>query len=128
MLVPPVVEEKRGAGAVAGAQKWSTSRARWRSRSAQQILDVSVPFTSEQRFQRTTWEAKPLILKMTAEAVQSPVAQIVGRGRRRAWCKCWNASRTSHLNRSLIDACESMTIAGSCTDQCHTASVLSWSV
>ena len=38
MLVPLVVEEKCcGAGAVAAAQKWSTSRARWRSRSAQQI-------------------------------------------------------------------------------------------
>ena len=55
------------------AQKWSTSRTRWCSRSTKQILDVSVPFTSEQRFQRITWEG-PLISKMTAEAVQSPVA------------------------------------------------------
>ena len=91
MLVPLVVEEECcGAGAVAGAQKWSTSRARWRSRSAQQILDVSVHFISEQRLERITMEG-PLILKMTAEAVQSPVAQILERGRRRAWCNCWNA-------------------------------------
>ena len=76
-----------------------------RSRSAQQILDVSVPFITKHRFQQITKEG-PLILKMTAEAVQSPVAQIVERGRRRAWCHCWNASRTGHLNRSLIDACE----------------------
>ena len=99
---------------------------RWCSRSTQQILDVSVPFISEQRLERITWEAEPLILKMTAEAVQSPVAQIVEHGRRRTWCHCWNASRTGHLNRSLIDACESMTIVRSCTDQCHTASLLSW--
>ena len=78
---------------------------RWCSRSTQQILDVSAPFISEHR-------------------LESPVAQIVERGRRRAWCKCWNASRTGHLKRSLIVACESMTIVGSCTDQCHTASVL----
>ena len=56
------------------------------------------------------------------------MAKMVKRGRRRAWCHCWNASRTGHLNRSLIDACKGETIAGSCTDQCHTASVLSWSV
>ena len=37
---------------------------------------MSVTFTSEQRFQRITKEG-PLILKMTAEAVHSPVAQIV---------------------------------------------------
>ena len=66
---------------------------------------MSVPFISEQRLERITKEG-PLILKMAAEAVQSPVAQIVDRGRRRAWCHCWNASRTGHLNRSLIDACE----------------------
>ena len=72
MLVPLVVEEKCcRAGDVAGAQKWSTSRAGWRSRSAQQILNVSMPFTSEQRFQRTTWEAEPLLLNMAAEVVQS---------------------------------------------------------
>ena len=126
MLVPLVVEEMCcGAGVLAGEQKRRTSTARWRSRSAQQILDVSVPFISELRFQRTAWEAEPLILKMTAEAVQSPVAQIVERGRRGASCHCWNASRTFHLNRSVTGACEGMTIAGSCTDQCHTASVLS---
>ena len=44
---------------------------RWCSRSTQQILDVSVPFASEQRFQRITWEAEPLILNMVSEAVQS---------------------------------------------------------
>ena len=65
MLVPLVVEEMCcGAGALSGEQKWSTSRTRCRSRSAQHILDVSVPFISEQRFQLTTWEAEP-------EAVQS---------------------------------------------------------
>ena len=71
MFVPLVVEEKCcGAGDVAGAKRWNTSRAGWRSRSAQQILNVSMPFTSEQRFQRTTWEAEPLILFSVAEAAQ----------------------------------------------------------
>ena len=36
------------------------------SRSTQQILDVSVPFISEKRLERTSKEG-PLILKMTAE-------------------------------------------------------------
>ena len=54
------------------------------------------------------------------------VPSTVERGRGGGWCHCWNASRTGHLNRSLIDACAGMTIAGSCTDQCHTESVPSW--
>ena len=48
MLVPLVVEEQCCRQEdLRGAQKWSTSRTRSGSRSAQQIIDVSAPFMSE---------------------------------------------------------------------------------
>ena len=48
------------------------------------------------------------------------------RGRRGARCHCWNASRTGHLIKSVTDACEGVTIDGSCTEQRDTTLVLSW--
>ena len=54
-----------------GARQGPVGAADRHSRSAQQILDVSMPFTLEHRLQRTTWEAEPLILNMVAEAAQS---------------------------------------------------------
>ena len=71
MLLPLVVEEQCCREEdLRGAPKGSTSRSRCFSRSTQQVLDVGAPFMLEQRFQLITWEAEPLILKMTAEAVQ----------------------------------------------------------
>ena len=58
--------------------------------------------------------------------LKRPVPSIVDRGRRGARCHCWSVSRTGHLNRLVIDACEGVTIAGRCTEQCDTALVLSW--